>query len=71
MTEREQFDAWACANQTVDGYPTSTPWGAWQASRRAALEYAIAKLEGDYVKAALSPVTVLGCIDVLRELSKG
>lgn len=38
MTDLEKFKAWAAEHQTMDGYPQYTPFDAWQASRRAALE---------------------------------
>lgn len=54
MTEREQFEVWATEEgwcnftRINEGYAVDhldDAWLAWQASRRAALEKAIAKLE--------------------------
>lgn len=79
MTDREQFEAAmiALADQPEESFDkpygsddVNAHWAVWKIARAQALEEAAAKLEADYVSAALSPVTVLDCIDFIRALSK-
>jgi hypothetical protein len=70
VSEREKFEAWATDHQTTDGYPQYTPFDAWQASRRAALEEAAKTCEALNDEPA-SWGTPTDCADAVRALADG
>jgi hypothetical protein len=69
VSQHEKFEAWFKARWPEFEHPTTSAFEVWQASRRAALEECAKSLEDDY-KSALSPVTVLDCVDFIRALAK-